>query len=119
MKGRDTVENYSTLKLRVTNGRRIECQARLLAEYSTNRDGEKDRWQELRLHVTPGGAWIAELVGRSTRRGDRDLVTAKVIYRAAGMTEDEEDEAMTVWGYSDAAYAMAKILGWDPVDRPD
>lgn len=110
---------YRPIKLKVTNGRRIEYQGSVVAEYSTHRDG-KQKWEEARLWETPGGAWIAERRGVSTLPGqERDIVSAKVIYPEQVGVDEAQHQAMLVWTYSDAAYALAKILGWDPVDRPE
>lgn len=121
------MSTFQSVRLSVSHGPDLQFEGRALGEYSTQRkDGGKTRWTELRLWETKGGSLIAESVGRSTAEREGDIREAKEIGqvigarpRLVGLEEDAVSNAMAVWGWSSAAKAFARQLGWDVVRRVD
>lgn len=75
----------------------------LIGEASSHAS-HKDRWSELRLYVTDGGKYVRELVGRSNRRGEIDIVTATVASSA-----DELVEQCRTIGLRSAGHALVGL----------
>lgn len=121
------MEDFRAVKLAATSGPDVHFEGRVIGEYSTQRkDGGKSRWQELRLWETRSGNWIAELVGCSSEHGHRELRDVRVIEEptarnlvgeGGGGIGDAREDAMELWGWSSAARALARGLGWDLVRR--
>jgi hypothetical protein len=133
--------DYQKIKLNCTHGPDLHFEGRVVHEYTTQRrDGGKDRWTELRLWETPAGNWIAESVGMSSRQGEIGLREAVVIdfhmlvrgaTRDQAYTDSEWDgtrEAkmaeliplvMDAFGWTTAAKAFAREMGWDVIRRVD
>lgn len=114
-------------RLQVNNGPDIKFVGRLVYEYSTqNKEQTKERWSELRLWETEGGAWIAEKVGCSDKQREVDLVDALVIEPTdgdldatgelqAGQLAEWRNQVMAFFGWTVVAKAFARKAGWDVV----
>jgi hypothetical protein len=133
------MSDYQEVRLQCSHGPDLRFQGRIVHEFTTQRkDGGKDRWTELRLWETPAGNWIAENVGRSSRQGDFDIREAAVIdfnmllpgsTREQAYTDGEwaathgekEPEripqVMDAFGWTTAAKAFAREMGWDVILR--
>lgn len=125
------MSDFQRVKLQQTHGPDVHFEGRLVHEFSTQRkDGGKDRWTELRLWETPAGNWVAESVGMSTRGGERELREAAVIEGGAAEErvrlrapidherhgrETARTQVMVAFGYTTAAKAFARKMGWDMV----
>lgn len=109
-------DDYQKVRLSASHGPDTHFEGKLVHQYSTqNRDGSKDRWTELRLWETRGGAWIAESVGCSTRGNEREIREVAVIGVPFG--EDIPLRVMEAWGWTTAAKAFAREMQWDVVLR--
>lgn len=119
--------DFTPIRLACTHSADLHFDGKLIGEYSTqNKAGSKTRWTELRLWETPAGNWIAESVGCSTRDGEGELREARVIQQPAQRSQGwgpgqapPHEEAMDAWGWSTAAKALARQLGWDVIRRVD
>lgn len=108
------MSNYEKVRLAVSHGADIHFEGMLVREYTTqNRAGTKNRWTELRLWKTRGGNHVAEGVGCSAINGEGEIRAAAAIYDENALVR----EAMTVWGWTTAAKAFARELGWDVIER--
>lgn len=106
--------DFKPVRLAVSHGPDLHFDGKLLGEYSTqNKAGSKDRWTELRLWETPAGNWIAESCGCSARQGEGVIREARVVTESA----NRPHYAMEAWGWTTAAKAFARELGWDVVRR--
>ena len=123
---------FNPIRLACSHGPDLHFDGKLIGEYTTQRkDGGKDRWTELRLWETPAGNWIAESVGCSTRQGEGEIREARVIGVLVTVEASSYDllplvpqppwspeddpmkaEAMEAWGWTTAAKAFARELGW-------
>lgn len=113
-----TVEsNFEPVRLSQNNGPELEFEGREIGFYTTqNREETKSRWQELTLWETPKGNWIAQLTGCSNSGSERDIVSAAVV--PTGADEDgRRDAVMAFFGWSTAAKALARSMGWKMVRR--
>jgi hypothetical protein len=116
-KGRDTMREFQKVRLSVAHGPDVHFEGIEMYSYSTQRaDGGKSRWTDLRLWETKGGAWVAEMVGRSTQRGEFDITEATVIEAGTPLSESIQ-RVMTAWGWTSAAKAFARERGWDIIRR--
>ena len=101
---------------------------RLLGQHTTNPNGNKTKWTEIRLWETPSGQWVAESVGCSNEPGHVDIPDALVIRGPVVLIDRQilaefenrtpqtlsmEDQAMEFWTWSSPAKALAKKLGWN------
>lgn len=133
------MSEYKKTRLACTHGPDLHFDGRIVHEFTTQRkDGGKERWTELRLWETPAGNWIAESVGESSRHGDIALREATVIEgvitrpiriseRIGGVDMDNdiilqgsEDQSarlkvMEAFGWTTAAKAFAREMGWQVV----
>ena len=110
-------EEFQKIRMAVNRGPDLHFEGRLVGEYSTQNKAEtKDRWQELRLWETRSGAWVAEMVARSSRHGEGDFVTADA-YIPDGDYEAARSNVMETFEWSPAAKAFARTMGWDVVVR--
>lgn len=115
-------------KLKATRGPEFEFMGKLVGEYSTDPQGKRTKWTELRLWETPSGKWVAESAGCSDEPGHVDIIDAHVIRGPVVLIERQtlkdfeeqtpqtlsmEFQAMEFWGWSSPAKALAKKLGWD------
>lgn len=122
-KGLD-LEGLQRIRLRVNNAPDVHFTGHVLHEYTTqSSDRPKDRWTELRLWETHGGAWIVEKVGCSTRQGEAEIRDVRVIEHAGVATgheasiQEARDLIMDFFGWTIVAKAFAKQAGWDVVRR--
>lgn len=144
------MSDFRPIRLACSHGPDLHFDGKLCGSYTTqNKAGTKQRWTELRLWETPGGNWIAESVGCSSRDGEGEIREARVIEMevyhdvevvrtpprlgSGGYLEAENfaasdlgpkiDEdarmgaAMEAWGWTTAAKAFARELGWDMIRR--
>lgn len=127
-------EGFTRETIVCNRGPTYEFWGRLLGEYSTNANGRKSRWTELRLWETPSGKWVAESAGCSDEVGHVDIADACVIrgpiviIERQTMTESQEKtpeirskefQAMDFWEWTSPAKALAKKLGWELSVRVD
>lgn len=83
----------------------------LLAEYSTKRHDDQDRWQIGEIWETRGGAYVAVLAGCSEAAGEDDHVTATIIEPG----DDEQARRIAVLdalNWTIPARSMARDIGW-------
>lgn len=116
-------------RINVNNGADVVFVGRCIGSYSTqNRERTKPRWTELRLWETESGNWIAESVGMTSNPREVPLTDVTVIEAEAPPLSDmrpakqrAESEAerrisvMQAFGWTSAAKAFARELGWDVV----
>jgi hypothetical protein len=92
-----TVTPVPVFDCQVRDGHRLlTFDGQLLAAVSS-RDGEKDRWTEMRVYQTNGGSYILEKVGRSVRLhmpGCDDILKDLPLFQQAHPGEDPD------YGYS-------------------
>jgi hypothetical protein len=92
-----TVTPIPVFDCQVRDGHRLlTFDGQLLAAVSS-RDGEKDRWTEMRVYQTNGGSYILEKVGRSVRLhmpGCDDILKDLPLFQQAHPGEDPD------YGYS-------------------
>lgn len=100
------------------HGPTYEFWGRLLGEYSTNNNGRKSKWTELRLWETPSGKWVTESAGCSDEPGQVDILDASVVNGELD-GRPMEFQAMDFWKWSSPAKALAKRLGWDLTVKVD
>lgn len=115
-------DEFKPQRLACSHGADLHFDGKLLGSYSTqNRAGTKSRWTELRLWETQAGNWIAESVGCSSRENEGEIREARVIEdvhtkalvgEAADRLSVAREEAMDLWGWTTAAKAFARELGW-------
>ncbi len=119
----------SKQRLRVNNAPDVHFKGKMSHEYTTqSKDKSKDRWTELRLWETEGGAWIAEKVGCSSRSGEAELRDVLVIEGVTGEFDEfvddttrlavelqAQEQVMAFFGWTVVAKAFAKQAGWDVV----
>lgn len=112
-KGRGPVEHDDCAPQRLSGeGPNLLFDGQIIGEITTqNRGGSKDRWQEVRLWETRGGAWIVENVGCSTREGEREFRSATVV--EASDTEMEMRLAVMEWlEWSPPARELSRAMEW-------
>lgn len=106
-------DGFERVRLSVAHGQDIHFVGRVIAEYTTqNSGGTKNRWTELRVWQTEGGAWIAESVGASDAGREIDIVEATVI-DADTPEQDKRLAVMAAFNWTTAAKAMARLHKWD------
>ncbi len=106
-------EGYEPQTIQQWKGPAVQFKGRLLAETSSKRDGA-ERWQEVEVWETHGGAYVAVLIGASEVGGENDRVTVTVVEPSAD--EDARRWAvMDALGWTDMARNMAKGLKWSLV----
>jgi hypothetical protein len=103
---------FTRQSITATRGPTYQFDGRLLGEHSTNNNGKRSKWTEIRLWQTVSGKWIAESAGCSDEPGQVDIVDAAVINGDRDGTR-MEFQAMDFWGWTSPAKALAKKLGWD------
>lgn len=118
------MSEFQKVRMAVSHGPDLHFEGRVIGSYSTqNNAGTKDRWTELRLWETRGGAWIAESVGCSSRRGEGEIREAAVIDREEDWLRSQEAdrrmiaEVMQHFQWTTAAKAFAREMGWDVIRR--
>lgn len=126
--------DFKSMKLVCSRGPTFEFKGKLLGEYSTDPQGKKTKWTELRLWETPSGKWVAESAGCSDEPGHIDIIDAHVIRGPVVLVDRQtlkdfeektpqtlsmEFQAMEFWGWSSPAKALAKRLGWDLTVKVD
>lgn len=123
-----TLDGFTREKIACNSGPTYEFWGKLLGEYSTNRDGRRTKWTEIRLWATPAGQWVAESAGCSDEPGHVDILDAVAIRGPVVLIERQtlqdyrnktpvlrsmEFQAMDFWKWSSPAKALAKKLKWD------
>lgn len=107
-------DTFSAQRIGCADGPNVRFSGRARAEASTQRrDGGRDRWQEMVLWETRGGAWVLQSTGASDVEGERDIVNARVIGRPPhGHDEASVMAAMEWLGWTRPARDIAKQMGW-------
>lgn len=112
------MSEFQKMRLACAHGPDTHFEGVLIREYTTqNSAGTKDRWTELRLWETRGRQWIAESVGCSSRGGEREIRQVTVIGPGAKPNEPIQWKVMEAFGWTSAAKAFAREMGWDVVRR--
>ncbi|WP_334656711.1 hypothetical protein [Sphingomonas panaciterrae] len=129
-------DEFTRQKFVVNNAPDVHFEGKRIGFYTTQSERRpKDRWTELALWETRGGAWIAEQVGRTSREGEQAIRDALVIENVDGdrkvkidgqiVTREVPSAAaaremvMQFFGWTIVAKAFAREMGWDVVRRID
>jgi hypothetical protein len=130
-------DEFTKQRFVVNNAADVHFEGKQIGFYTTQNERKpKDRWTELALWETRGGAWIAEQVGRSSREGEQAIRDVLVIDAQkgtdirvlAGVMEAPTERAlppsavqkiMEFFGWTIVAKAFAREMGWDVVRRLD
>ncbi len=109
--GRDVPEGFERVRIARTRGPILRFMGKVIAEKIHGSKAHNQRWIELRVWETPGGAWVVEKANASDAAGERDFFAAWVI-EAAVPADERPAHVMEALDWSNLARTMAKDMGW-------
>jgi hypothetical protein len=104
-------EGFERVRIARTRGPILRFIGKVIAEKIHGSKANNQRWIELRVWETLGGAWVVEKANASDAPGERDFFAAWVI-EAAVPIEERPAHVMEALDWSNLARTMAKELGW-------
>ena len=104
-KPRDAGDGFEKQRISQSRGPTYQGDMRLVADYTTDANGQKPAWQELEIWETRSGKWVAVIMGRFANPDDTRNFTKATLF------EDVRRDDL------DFQIAVAKSLDWTSAAR--